>query len=308
MKPKMEKASTGQSGMTRREIIGTVAAATAFTIVPSHVLGGKGKTAPKEFSMKVSMPREDYPTIRIDAGEGRTWAIMAPEFITSKEMHIFVHPYGVYGPGRDSKVKFTKSRTDKGWRSNQDFMEDRVSTECVTSSKDEESVELLCTIENNRKETLRNTIADFCFSHGSHHETSLESIRGRTVNTTFSGPVKEANTDWTRRTVVPTRSGLKVVGDKNIYFPVAINPNMHLGQNMVNIPIILCQSVDYTETYAAGWEDLYAVYCAIGSCIHTLVDFGNIEPGEKVTRKGWFYYMKKDVYQVLLRFQEDLMG
>ena len=258
--------------------------------------------------MKLSMPREDYPTVRIDAGEGRTWGTMAPEFITSKEVHIFVHPFGVYGPGRDTKVKFQKSRTDKGWRYNQDFIEDRFSIECVMSLKDKESIELLCTIENNRKETLRRTIADFCFSHGSHHDTSLESIRGRTVNTTFSGPIKEANTDWTRRTVVPTQSGLKVVGDKYLYFPVAINRSMLLGQNMVDIPIILCQSVDYTETYAAGWEDLYAVYCAIGSCIHTVVNFGNIEPGEKATRKGWFYYMKKDVYQVLLRFQEDLMG
>jgi hypothetical protein len=250
--------------------------------------------------MELTMPREDYPSVSIDAGEGRTWSIMAPEFITSREIHIFVHPFGVYGPERDSKVKFEKSRTDKGWRSNQDFIEERVSAECVVSLRDKESIELLCTIENNRKETITNTIADFCFSHG--WPTSKK------VNTTFSGPKKEANTDWTRRSVVPTQTGLKVVGDKNLYFPVAINPNMHLGQNMVNIPIILCQSVDYTETYAAGWEDLHAVYCAIGHCIHTLVNFGNIEPGEKVTRKGWFYYMKKDVHQVLKRFQEDLMG
>ena len=36
------------SEMTRREFIGAAAAATAFTIVPSHVLGGPGRTAPSD--------------------------------------------------------------------------------------------------------------------------------------------------------------------------------------------------------------------------------------------------------------------
>jgi len=36
------------SRITRREFIGTAAAATAFTIVPRHVLGGPGKTPPSE--------------------------------------------------------------------------------------------------------------------------------------------------------------------------------------------------------------------------------------------------------------------
>ena len=37
-----------QSGIARREFIGAAASATAFTIVPSHVLGGSGVTAPSE--------------------------------------------------------------------------------------------------------------------------------------------------------------------------------------------------------------------------------------------------------------------
>lgn len=37
-----------QPGLTRREFIGAAAAATAFTIVPSHVLGGRRHTAPSD--------------------------------------------------------------------------------------------------------------------------------------------------------------------------------------------------------------------------------------------------------------------
>jgi len=36
------------SGITRREFIGATAAATAFTIIPRHVLGGPGYTAPSD--------------------------------------------------------------------------------------------------------------------------------------------------------------------------------------------------------------------------------------------------------------------
>jgi hypothetical protein len=38
----------GQSGMTRREFIGAASSVAAFTIVPRHVLGGRGKTPPSD--------------------------------------------------------------------------------------------------------------------------------------------------------------------------------------------------------------------------------------------------------------------
>ncbi len=35
-------------GISRRKFLGTAAAAAAFTIVPRHVLGGQGYTAPSD--------------------------------------------------------------------------------------------------------------------------------------------------------------------------------------------------------------------------------------------------------------------
>jgi len=38
----------GESGLTRREFVGAAVSATAFTIVPRHVLGGPGNVAPSD--------------------------------------------------------------------------------------------------------------------------------------------------------------------------------------------------------------------------------------------------------------------
>jgi len=48
MKEKTEKDKTNKSKISRRDFIGGAAAAMAFTIVPRHVLGGEGHTAPSE--------------------------------------------------------------------------------------------------------------------------------------------------------------------------------------------------------------------------------------------------------------------
>ena len=42
------KKEQGQSGMSRRDFMGVAAATAAFTIVPRHVLGGRGRTAPSD--------------------------------------------------------------------------------------------------------------------------------------------------------------------------------------------------------------------------------------------------------------------
>jgi len=44
----MKNRTKPQPGLTRREFIGAAAAATAFTIVPRHVLGGPGHIAPSD--------------------------------------------------------------------------------------------------------------------------------------------------------------------------------------------------------------------------------------------------------------------
>ncbi|MHC4118018.1 MAG: Gfo/Idh/MocA family protein [Planctomycetota bacterium] len=42
------KNEQGRSGMSRRDFMGAAAAAAAFTVVPRHVLGGRGRVAPSE--------------------------------------------------------------------------------------------------------------------------------------------------------------------------------------------------------------------------------------------------------------------
>ena len=48
MKKKKELGETRNSTMSRRDFMGVAAATVAFTVVPRHVLGGRGRTAPSE--------------------------------------------------------------------------------------------------------------------------------------------------------------------------------------------------------------------------------------------------------------------
>jgi hypothetical protein len=222
---------------------------------------------------------------------------MAPEFMCCRE-------FGVK-PG-DGDFHEEVRRFGTRLRLRQTYAERGIDAECVFRPVDGTSVELKFTVNNLSPAPMTDMVADFCFGCGGGLSTSAATIENRgSINTAFSGPLKERNTDWTRRTLVPTMSGLSVVGDINRYFPVAIHRRMHGGENMVDIPIILCQSADYRETYAAGWECVHALYCAIGYCIHTIVSMGSIPSHGSATRIGRFYYMKDDPYVVLARFQRD---
>ena len=124
------------------------------------------------------------------------------------------------------------------------------------------------------------------------------------MNSAFHGVRKERNIDWTKRSFVATEWGLIPVGDIDLHYPVAVNRKV-AGKNISDIPVIICQSEDRKEVYAAGWEVCARLFCAMGSCIHTTVWFGTIAPGNEVRRRGRFYYMKTDPYRLLARFQRD---
>ena len=239
-------------------------------------------------------PTKNESRMIISAGGGRSWSILAPEVIACREFAL-VHCH-VQKP-QWKKVK-------NAWKLSQAFEKEKVSYECSFRPADASSVELIFTLNNLQKGRMTDTQADFCFSAGGGIATGADAIASMRVNTAFSGPLKERNIEWTSRTVVPTQTGLTVVGDINTHFPVGVNRSL-FGKNMADIPIILCQSVDYKETYAAGWERLYSLYCAIGYCIHTVVELGDISAGESCTRRGRFYYMKTDAYRVLEKFQRD---
>ena len=50
-----EVSNSGLNGVNRRSFLGTVAAASALTIVPRHVLGGKGFVAPNDKTTVICM-------------------------------------------------------------------------------------------------------------------------------------------------------------------------------------------------------------------------------------------------------------
>jgi len=239
-------------------------------------------------------PAKDESRMFISAGKGYTWSLLTPENIYCREF-AEIH-------GHTKRPRWKKIRG--GWKIEQSFKDEKLAYEGTIKPADAHSVELIFTIMNQRREQMSEAVADFCFSVGGGLSTLAGVIDIMRVNTAFSGPVKERNTDWTRRTVVPTQSGLTVVGDINFHFPVAVNKKMW-GKNIADLPIILCQSVDYKETYAAGWESVHCLYCAVGYCIHTQVRFGTIPAGGSTTRRGRFYYMKSDPYKVLAKFQRD---
>ena len=248
--------------------------------------------------MPFSFQQNDKSTvIHVSAAPDRVWTLLAPEYINCRGFSS--------GP---CHLRETDRVVQEGISCiiRQKIPELQIKTELLVRAADDVSVELDFSITNESQTAMEDAVADFCFSCGGGLSTSADAIDKRgIINTAFSGPLKERNKEWTRRTLVPTNTGLTVVGDTNVYFPVAIHRRMVPSQNLVDIPIILCQSADYQETYAAGWECVYALYCAVGYCIHTMVWLGTIPAGQSVLRKGRFYYMKSDPYTVLARFQRD---
>jgi len=240
-------------------------------------------------------PVPDIARLFISANADRRWALLTPENIACREFAIM---HGHIKPLEWKKIK-------GGWKICQSFADKGLRHEGVFTPVNDFAVEMKYTFYNDSKKPMTDLQADFCYSAGGGLSTPATAIDAMRVNTAFSGPIKEYNTDWTRRTVVPTQAGLTVVGDINTYFPLPVNRACIGGKNMADFPIILCQSTDYQETYAAGWECCASLYCAVGYCIHTQVHIGTVPPGGSITRRGRFYYMQSHAYTVLAQFQRD---
>ena len=174
---------------------------------------------------------------------------------------------------------------------------------------DSQSLELLFTLRNTGGLPMSDCEADFCFACArlAWHRKP-EDVARSWVTAAFHGPRREFNTDWTTRSFVATRSGLTAVNDIDVHYPVAANAALTFGRNVALLPLILCQSVDRTEVYAAGWERCTRLYCAVGSCIHTAAWLGTVLPGRSVTLRGRFYHAATDPYRILARFQAELLS
>jgi len=246
--------------------------------------------------MKLKLIPEKNESHIFIKGEGdKRWSLLVPECVSCRE-GIAIHCHTI--PPEWRRIK-------GGWEVKQKLER----PECIYVTRlvalDEEVVELDFKIKNIGEKMMTDTEADFCFAcAGAPWSTGPEYVDSSWVNSAFHGPRREFNTDWTKRSFVPTQAGLVPVGDINLHFPVAFNREV-AGRNIADIPIILCQSVDRSEVYAAGWQRVSRLYCAVGSCIHTVVWLGTIPAGREVTRRGRFYYMKSDPYRALARFQRD---
>lgn len=240
-------------------------------------------------------PTADMARIVIGVNAECRWSLLVPETICCREggvMHTHIR-------GADW------TRTPTGWVVHQTFPDERWRSECRLDPVDDGTVELVVIVSNDGPTPMTDAEADFCFACAlSPWNTLADDVACSWVNRPFHGARREFNTDWTRRTLVPTGAGLRVVGDINTHFPVPPN-RLVRGQNVADFPIILCQSEDRTEVYAAGWEQCTRLFCAIGSCIHTVVGLGTIAPGATAQRRGRFYYRRSDPYTVLARFQRD---
>jgi hypothetical protein len=250
---------------------------------------------PTTAAMLKLTPMLECSRIGIADDGDRRWSMLAPEIVSGWEacyMHCHV--------ARPEWIEIAG-----GWSVRQTLGDRglRYQTDLVVI--DHEVVDLTFTLFNDGDVSYTDAEADFCFAHnGGAWCTMPEHIPTSWVNSAFHGPRKERNTEWTQRSFVATQWGLKTVGDINVHYAVPSNRQVS-GENLADLPIILCQSIDRTQVYAAGWERCSRLYCAMGGCIHTVVWLGTLPPRGAVTRHGRFYYMATDPYQVLARFQRD---
>lgn len=244
----------------------------------------------------VMKPDKNELRMIICEGGCKRWSLLTPEHISCRDRA---------ASGTHIKPN-TWRRTKKGWRVSQELPEMDVSHNTEFAAVDRGTIELVYTVTNEGKADMLETEANFCFAcAGNPWNTGAEYVKESWVDEAFHGSRKEINTDWTKRSLVPTVGGLRPIGDINVVFPVAFNRRIAGAKNMAEYPLVLCQSVDGKETYAAGFERGSGLECCINSCIHVIAWLGTVEAGRTKKVCGRFYYMKADPYQIVARYQRD---
>lgn len=240
-------------------------------------------------------PDPQLGRIEISVDSARRWSVLIPENIAGHGENL-MHCH-------NRRPEWISSERGHSMRQQNEARGFR--WQCDVNPSGDEIAELVFQLCNDSETPLVDGEADFCFAcaYGAWN-TRADAIEKSWTSPPFHGHRRERNNDWTQRSFVPTQAGLKAVGDIDLHYPVSPHHSV-AGKNLADMPIILCQSEDRQEVYAAGWERCTRLYCAMGSCIHTVVWLGTIAPGQSVRRRGRFYYMRSDPYQVLARFQKD---
>jgi len=246
--------------------------------------------------MALSMkPNKEMVQMLVYEGGKKRWSLLTPENICCRDRvgsHVHIKPCNW-------------ARTRKGWKVSQGLpkVDIKHSTEFVPV--DAGTIELIYSVTNTGKKDMLETHANFCFACGwGPWSTGADAVKESWVDEQFHGPRKERNVDWTKRTLVPLVTGLTPVNDINVSFPVAFNRRC-AGGNVADFGLIVCQSIDRSETYGAGFETAYSLSCAVNSCIHVNAWLGVIAAGKTRKVRGRFYYMKANPYRIVARFQRD---
>ena len=217
------------------------------------------------------------------------WSLLVPECVSSRK-GIATHVH-IVAP------KWTQ--IENGW----EVQLQVDSPKCIYTTRfttvNEEVVEIVFTIKNTGTEPMTDTEADFCFSCADQPEFSSEDWYNRAYVHTLDMYVSEDGQTENKGKFIP-------IGQKQLFFPVAVNPRFAIfGNNIADLPIIMCQSLDGKKVYAGGFECCTALVSHVGTCIHAMPWLGTIQPGEKVARRGRFYYMTGDLKDVTKRFCND---
>jgi len=205
-----------------------------------------------------------------------SWSLLVPECVSSRE--------GITKWCHTMPPKWTQ--IEKGWAVELQLEQPK----CIYTSRivilDEETVQIDFTIKNIGEEQMTDTEADFCFCCAAQPEFSSK--------------------DWYDRSYVLTPEGFVAAGDMRVNFPVAFNPEYaQFGKNIATVPVIMCKSLDGKKVYAGGFDRCTRLSTSVGTCIHAVAWLGTLEPGERVTRRGRFYYLTGELKGVVERFKKD---
>jgi len=244
----------------------------------------------------VMKPHKKELRMFISEGGRRRWSLLTPEQMSCRDR----------AAEGTHMMPNTWKRTTKGWKVSQELADIEASHSTEFRAVDSGTIELVYTVRNKSKTDMLETEANFCFACAvDPWNTGAEYVKRSWVDEAFHGQRKEINTEWTKRTLVPTVWGLTPIGDINVVFPVAFNRRSAGAKNVAEYALVLCQSVDGKETYAAGFERGSGLECCVNSCIHVIAWLGRVEAGRTKKVRGRFYYMKADPYQIVSRYQRD---
>ena len=216
------------------------------------------------------------------------WSLLVPECVSCRE--------GMTGHCHIIPPKWEKCRN--GWIVRLELDKPRCVYTTRITVRNAEEVDLKFTVKNLTSKPLTDVEGDFCFCCVAEPEFSSKDWYNRVYVHTTQNVVKKGK--------VLTEGKFLLGGAMRVNFPVAFNPGYSVyGNNVADVPMILCKSLNGKKVYAAGFEHSSRLHISVGTCIHAVAWLGTIPPKAEATCKGRFYYIKGSRDDMLKRFKKD---